>query len=156
MAKRGRPSKYSDKLAIEICLRLAEGEALRHICEDERMPAASTVCGWVVDNVEGFSERYARSKRMAAFMMVEDAKAIADDGRNDTCTDYDAEGKAIEKIDYDHIKRSCLRVDFYKWYVTKILPRVFGDKISHEVAGKDGGPLKFRWAKPGETPDDGA
>ena len=39
----GRPSKYNDALASEICRLLSEGESLRQICGRKDMPARSTV-----------------------------------------------------------------------------------------------------------------
>jgi hypothetical protein len=43
LAKRGRPTKFSPKLAGIICARLIAGESLRRMCEDNDMPDASTV-----------------------------------------------------------------------------------------------------------------
>ena len=40
--KNGRPSLYTDKLAAEICIRLATGESLVQICKEDAMPAM----GW--------------------------------------------------------------------------------------------------------------
>jgi hypothetical protein len=61
---RRRPSIFSPELGSEICLRIAKGESLRSICEDDGMPALSTVCAWLVDPqdeaLKAFSERYAR------------------------------------------------------------------------------------------------
>jgi len=42
----GRPTLYTEELAAEICRRLAGGESLRRICEDDHMPGASTVVDW--------------------------------------------------------------------------------------------------------------
>ncbi len=53
--KKGRPSLYTDKLAAEICRRLAEGESLRAICADKAMPGISTVMGWLFDGNHAFS-----------------------------------------------------------------------------------------------------
>lgn len=58
-----RPTKYTEKLANEICVRLAEGESLRSICRDDDKPVLSTVLLWVVDGKhERFSEQYARAR----------------------------------------------------------------------------------------------
>lgn len=40
------PRRYGEPVADEICRRLAGGEALRAICADASMPAASTVRRW--------------------------------------------------------------------------------------------------------------
>ena len=56
--KHGRPSAYSDKIAEAICERLINGESLRAICADPRMPAKATVFRWLASNQE-FRRSYA-------------------------------------------------------------------------------------------------
>ena len=129
--KQGRPSAYSLEIAEEICARIAAGESLRAICEDEGMPAHSTVLGWAVDNAHGFFDRYMRAKQMRCLRYADEVIEIADDGVNDTYVDDN--GKT--KIDYDNIKRSALRVDARKWLMVKYLPKVFGDKIDLNHSG---------------------
>ena len=58
----GRPSSYSDAVALVICERLAEGESLKTICEDENMPARTTVYKWIVEDTDGFADKYARAR----------------------------------------------------------------------------------------------
>ena len=45
-AKRGRPTKYTEGLSVEICERLSDGEPLAQICRDDHMPAVRTVSHW--------------------------------------------------------------------------------------------------------------
>ena len=146
MAKRGRPSKHTSKLAAEILRRLATGESLRAICAAEHLPAESTVRGWVIDDAEGFSAQYARARDMGVDALAEETIQIADDGANDTYRDEEGE----VKVDHDHIKRSALRVAARQWYVSKIAPKKYGDKVNHEVGGKDGGEIIVRLARPEE------
>ncbi len=66
--KRGRPSVYTDKLAAEICIRLAIGESLVQICKEDAMPAYRTVMNWLFeehaegDPKQGFLHKYARAR----------------------------------------------------------------------------------------------
>jgi hypothetical protein len=46
MPRSTRPRRYGESVVDEICRRLAGGEALRAICADPSMPAASTVRRW--------------------------------------------------------------------------------------------------------------
>lgn len=55
----GRPTKYTDALADEICRRIAEGEMLLQIVRDKHMPERSTIYGWI-EQYEDFSDNYAR------------------------------------------------------------------------------------------------
>lgn len=67
-----RPSKYTVKIRDKICVRLSGGESLRSICNDKDMPVVSTVLLWVVENREGFSEHYARSREAQAHFHVDE------------------------------------------------------------------------------------
>lgn len=138
MTKNGRPTIFNEKLVATICTRISEGESLRGICRDEKMPASSTVFKWLIEN-DKFSEQYARAREAQADALFEDILAIADDGVNDT--QVDGEGKVI--VNHDHIQRSRLRVDARKWMAGKIAPKKYGDKVQAEVSGPDGGPIPF-------------
>lgn len=45
------PTKYTDKLVADLCRRLADGESLRRICEDPKMPTRATILNWVFDAI---------------------------------------------------------------------------------------------------------
>lgn len=132
---RGRPTTYTQAIASRILAQMADGESLRAICRDEAMPKESTVRGWVIDDLHGFAAQYTRAREIQWQGRAEAMLEIADDGRNDTYMD-DA-GRA--RVDYDNIHRSRLRVDTLKWLLSKLLPKEYGDKVSH--AGPDGGPI---------------
>ena len=139
MARRGRPKKYSDKLAATICRRLVEGESLRSICRDDTMPAISTVMGGLFDGKhDEFSEQYARARQAQAELRADEIVDIADDTSGDVTTDED--GK--ETVNHEHISRSRLRVDSRKWVASKLLPKVYGDRLQH--TGDGGGPIRVR------------
>lgn len=124
----GRPSIYTHELALEICKRLSAGESLRVICFDEDMPNASTVHAWVLEDKEGFSKKYARARSIQAENMFDEILEIADDGSNDFMTI--TKGDRMYNIeDKEVTNRSRLRVDSRKWYLSKVLPKKFGDKM---------------------------
>lgn len=133
--KKGRPTIYSKGLAEKICSRLAEGQSLRVICLDENMPNASTVHAWVLEDKRGFSKQYARARDIQAEVMFDEILEIADDGSNDLMTitkgdlSYNVEDREVTN-------RSRLRVDSRKWYLSKVLPKKFGDKIDLTSDGK--------------------
>ena len=128
MAKRGRPTKYTDKLAAAICTRLAEGESLRKICAGDDMPDKSTVLRWLFDGEhDEFSERYARARQAQAELRADEIIDIADDSSGDTITDE----KGNKTVNHEYITRSRLRVDARKWIASKLLPKVYGDKLEH-------------------------
>ena len=49
---------------------------------------------------------------------------------NDYTTRAKEDGSEIIVVDHDHIARSRLRVDARKWLLSKMLPKVYGDKVA--------------------------
>lgn len=132
----GRPSKYTPRLAAEICRRLAEGEALRAICRAEGMPHEATVRSWARDDVEGFATRYARARELGYLLMADELLDIADNADPDLVVRYDDAGKPI-KVVGEAVQRSRLRVDTRKWMLAKMLPKVYGDRVEPEPPAVD-------------------
>ena len=110
--KRGRPSSYTDALAVKICRRIAEGESLRKVCLDSDMPDKMTVLRWLANFEEKaeFRAQYARAREMQADALFDEALEIADDASGDWTTTED--GKKV--LDHEHVQRSRLRVDTRK------------------------------------------
>jgi hypothetical protein len=133
----GRPSSYTAELAANICERLASGESLKAICRDEAMPDERSVRRWALNDVEGFAPRYAQAREIQAFSMADELLEIADDASNDWMV---REGKT--ELNGEHVQRSRLRSDTRKWLLSKMLPKVYGDKITQEHTGADGGPIE--------------
>lgn len=131
----GRPSKFSKKLAEDICLLLAEGESLRSICSAKNMPDKKTVLRWLARDEE-FRSQYTRAKEAGAEAIAEELFDIADDGSNDWMERLDAEGDAVGwQLNGEHVRRSQLRIDTRKWYLSKIMPKKYGDKQQVEHSG---------------------
>ncbi|WP_447887264.1 terminase small subunit-like protein [Serratia fonticola] len=140
--KGGRPSDYTEELAEIICLRLAEGESLRSVCRDDEMPSKQAVLRWLARN-EQFRAQYVRAKEEGAEAIAEELFDIADDGTNDWMEKLDKDGEAIGyQLNGEHVQRSKLRIDTRKWYLSKIMPKKYGDKVTNEIVGKDGGAIQ--------------
>lgn len=137
----GRPSKYTDVLAAMICERIANGESLRRVCEDESIPALSTVCKWLNEN-KVFSEQYKRAREDQADLFAAEILEIADDGRNDWMERQGKDGESALVVDHEHIQRSRLRVDTRKWLMARMAPKKYGDRVTNEHVGADGGPIQ--------------
>lgn len=133
----GRPSKFTEKLAAEICQRLSAGESLRAICKGESMPPEATVRNWVVDDVQGFAAQYTRAREVGLDAMADELLDISDDGTNDWMQSNDPENPGY-LINGEHSSRSKLRVDARKWYLSKIAPKKYGDRTAIEHSGKLG------------------
>lgn len=132
----GRPSDYNSEIAQVVCMRIAEGESLRMVCRDEAMPDKSTVLRWLGRHEE-FRAQYAQAKELGIEAIAEELFEIADDGTNDWMELTDSEGNAYGyKANGEHIQRSKLRIDTRKWYLSKIVPKKYGDKQQVEHSGQ--------------------
>lgn len=100
---------------------MAAGESLRAICETDGMPTEGAVRQWALKDVEGFSTQYATAVQTRAMRWAEEVLTIADEKKGE-------------------VNRDRLRVDTRKWLLSKVLPKVYGDKIVH--SGDDANPIK--------------
>lgn len=139
MAEKGRPSKFSEEIANEICDRIVGGESLRHICEDKDMPSPSMVFRWLADEkYKTFREQYTRACEERTEAFVEDIFAIADDGTNDWMEKhYGEHSESTWVVNGEALQRSKLRVDARKWYASKMKPKKYGERIDMTTNGKD-------------------
>lgn len=128
----GQPPIYTAELADAILVRIADGESLRSICNDPEMPSRPTVYSWVLDNKDGFFDRYARAREMQAHALVDDCVEVADDGINDWMERNDPNNPGYA-ANGEHMQRSRLRVDTRKWTAARILPKVYGDRVQTDV-----------------------
>jgi len=115
-----RPSDYTDEIATEICRRLALGESLVKICEEDGFPVQSTVYLWLQRHKE-FSEKYTRARDQQADVLAEQTVTIADE-TNDPA-------------------KARLQIDARKWFASKVAPKKYGDKIAQELSGPNGQPI---------------
>lgn len=123
-------TKFSQEIFDEICVRIAEGESLRKICKDEKMPSLVAVWKWL-NNSEELVKQYTRAREEQAETLVDEIIDISDEKKDDTFLDKDGN----EVINHEAIARSRLRVDSRKWIASKLKPKRFGDytKIQAEV-----------------------
>jgi hypothetical protein len=98
------------------------------------MPAMSTFFRWLNEKKE-FREQYTIAKEMGAEALFTEIIDIADDGTNDYMEKL-ADGECIGyQTNGEVIARSRLRVDTRKWYLSKVLPKLYGDKQHVEHSG---------------------
>lgn len=131
MAERGRPSIFTEELAARICERLAAGESLLAVCQSDDMPAESTVRRWALDDHEGFFAKYARAREIGYLHMGDEMLEIADTTQEGVVVKESEKG--IETRSGDMIEHRKLRVETRKWTLARMLPKVYGDRQTHEV-----------------------
>ena len=109
-----RRSDYSPELANEICERIANGETLRAICVDKRMPDKSTVLRWAAKH-DDFTHMYGLAMRLRADVYADEMIDIADNEQGDP-------------------RRDALRLNARQWVCGKAFPRKYGDAPSMKLA----------------------
>jgi len=123
----GRPTTYSQDIAVKICRLLAEGNSLRSICEEnDDLPEARTVHYWLVDpSKETFFQQYKRAREIQAEMMYD---ALIEESEEDVIVGDD-------KSDGARVQAQKLKVTTKMWVLSKMLPKKFGDKLDVTSGG---------------------
>lgn len=107
---------FSQDIFDRICERIADGESLRSICEDEDMPARVNVIRWL-EKDEALRNQYARARELQADQEFDEIKVIAD------------------LASAEDVQVARLRVDARRWRAGKLRPKVYGDKVDVEHGG---------------------
>lgn len=128
-ARKAKAIERIASVAETICDRLAAGESLNAICKTDGMPSEPTVRRWAIEDFEGFATKYTRAREIQAHFLAEQIIAISDESSRDSYTDENG----VERTNTEVVARSKLRVDSRKWFLSKVLPKVYGDKL--EIGG---------------------
>lgn len=107
---------------------------MRSICRDDDMPDRHTVINWSLEEDHPFFNHYARAREIQYHLLADDITDIADDGSNDWMERYGKDGEALGwAINGESVQRSRIRIDTRKWMLSKMLPKVYGDKSSVDL-----------------------
>jgi hypothetical protein len=132
--KMGRPSIYTPELGAEICREIAGGKSLRTVCDLPGMPNTVTVWRWLGggENAQpDFCKQYTRACVDRGHWLVEDALRIADEPAR----------RVKGHMDAAEVNKQRLQVDTRKWFASKLVPKIYGDRVQAEVSGPEGGPV---------------
>ncbi len=88
-----------------------------------------------------FLAQYVTAREMLLEHWAEDITEISDDGTNDWMSVNDPDNPGY-RVNGEHISRSKLRVDTRKWLLSKLAAKKYGDRVTTELTGKDGGPIE--------------
>ena len=150
-AKRPRAEVMAD-----ICEVLAASESLDEACRRvPDAPAPSAIMRWVMQDPEGLGAEYARAREIGYRLLGDRIDRIASETHamitihaQDPDGNYlfNADGTPLLKqvlapLSADVMASKRLQVDTLKWKLSKMLPKVYGDKVTTEHTGKDGGPI---------------
>ena len=121
--KRGRPRKYTDSLAQEICRQRSEGKSLRRICRSANMPTRDTVLRWKREYPD-FSDHYLAAMKV---WLEDEMDALVELADRATPANY-----AAVRV----------KLNTRKWIASRLLPKRFGDRLA--IAGDDP-PVRIRY-----------
>jgi hypothetical protein len=116
----GRPTDYSDELAADICLRIANGRSVNSICTDADMPSKTSIYEWLNKHSQ-FTDMYREAVNQRADFHFDEMLDIADDVIPETA----------------EVARAKLRIDTRKWVISRMNPRKYGDKADGSEADED-------------------
>ena len=130
IAKTGRPSKYTEAIALSICEQLSEGIPLREICRQEGMPAWRTVYDWMWRN-EALSTAIARARDIGYDKMAEECLYIADNlhmGKKKVFTSgADDDEDSMTVTEEDMLGHRKLQIETRLKLLAKFNPKRYGD-----------------------------
>jgi hypothetical protein len=126
----GRPTDYNEKIADEICGKIAtSSKGVPTLCkENSDWPNETTVYRWMKKH-EDFRLKYLLAKKAQAEIRVDEIEHLLHDESQDFY--YDKDNKPYVNTAY--IARLKLLVQVRQWHASKLLPKVFGEKVEATI-----------------------
>ena len=122
---------FNQDKADLICIGLEEGLSLRKAAESVG-ESARTVLNWTKANPE-FLTQYTRAREIGYLQLADAILNISDEIEIEA--KYDGDGVRLE-LNATAVARNRLRVDTRKWMLSKMLPKIYGDKIELDHSGE--------------------
>jgi hypothetical protein len=133
--------EFSQELFDAICEQMADGKSLCSICRATGMPNKRTVLRWVEKSPE-LQAQYSLAILARADHHFEEILEIADKVRLGSKKTIKADG-GIEITKGDMIERARLQVDARKWVLARMNPKKYGERVTNEHTGGNGGPIEW-------------
>jgi hypothetical protein len=138
---------YSQETADAVCSLLIDGKSLRAACRELDV-APPTILLWTKNNKE-FAEQYARAREIGYHLLADEIIEISDEAdveivKNGQKEELDLSATAIS--------RNRLRVDSRKWMLSKMLPKIYGDKLDMNHGVQPDNPLSDLFKQLQNTP----
>ena len=115
--------------AAAVCELLASGLSLRAACRKLDGPDPSTMLRWLEES-DVLAQQYAQARARGYQLLADEIIEISDDSSGDVI--YSDSGP---KLDAEFVARSRLKVESRKWMLSKMLPKLYGDKLDLNHAG---------------------
>lgn len=113
-ARGGRRSGYHPAVAAYVCHRIVEGSSLNWICQEEGMPAVTTVFNWLKRYPE-FEEAYAKAREIQGQLKFDQV--------------WDEAERATKATAY----LASIRISALRWQASRLAPKRYGLKADDQV-----------------------
>lgn len=130
----GRPALYTPEKVELILEPYSTGVANIRDSAINAGVKPSTFFGWVLDDVEGLADRYARARQLRALALADEVLDILDDSRNDYIEVKSQRGSFV-KLNSENIRRSELRAKYRQDLETRNLPVKLGGASDATISG---------------------
>jgi hypothetical protein len=120
---------YTEEIEELILGELMSGRTLTDICRDPEMPHVRSVQNWLAKDRDGFAARCRRAREIGCEIMADEMVDIADDRSNDWIVRHNKDGTTEAILDPERVNRARERIKTRRWRLSKILPRVYGDRL---------------------------
>jgi len=134
------PSGYKKSVMTKICKRLATGESLRSICKDEKMPREATVRLWIIKDVGGCAKEYTQARDIGIDARVDEILEIAYTVEDGVTLTREPDG-STRIVKGDMLGHRRLKTDTLKWYICKLAPKKYGDRLDLTHKGDSTAPI---------------
>ena len=121
-----------ERIFSSILEAIEKGESLRNVLKSPDTPSSRTFYIWLEADEEKV-KRYARACKERASSIFEDILSIADDSSKDVVTSEDGR----KSLNSEFAARSRIRIDARKWMLSKLEPKVYGDRTDITSDGKE-------------------
>ena len=120
--------QFTQDLADEICVRIAEGETLVGICTDVHMPRPVVVRSWVLKDINAFRGQYNGARKMWADSLADEMKELLDQDPEDM--------GVMQKFGNNVVALMREKIRGYQWLCSKANPAMYGDKLDTHHTGE--------------------
>ena len=137
---------FNQDKADEVCSLLEDGLSLRKAAEKVG-ESARTILNWTKAN-PAFLTQYTRAREIGYLQLADEILNISDEYQVEVR--HNGEDETID-LSATAVARNRLRVDTRKWMLSKMLPKVYGDKL--QLAGDENAPIKtvIEWQQSSES-----
>lgn len=125
---RGRPPTPDMKVVKQlICEEISTGKSLVKVLDSPGMPGYRTVMTWLRED-QDFRQSYTYAREERADAIFDEMDEVAE--------------QAVASTSAVEVAGLRLKMDIIKWKLARMNSRKYGEKVSTEVTGVDGGPVQ--------------